>query len=195
MTIVWALLTRVVNLKSSTIVIASTTSRKNSVHSRVLIVWCRFSFLFIEWYFKICNFLILLLFTLWNKDLQLERLCRFALEWGIKYFVKSIETILTLIHRHSSHFKESFLIKFFFNLACLSRSPDNGNSDCINTELLCKHKVLLKGLKSKVINVSFNFLKCLLIRPQSARAGHCILLSQLIVWKYDTLEDVAMDEM
>ena len=181
MAILAALLARVLHFQSSTIVIASTTSRQNSIHSRVLIVWCRFSFLIIKWYLQICNLLILWLLTLRNKDLQLERLCRFTLERGIKYLVQSIEAILTLIHGHPSHFKESFLIPLLFNLTCLSGSSDNSNSDCINAELLLKHKVLLQRLQSKVVDIPFHFLECLLIRSQSARASHCILLSQLIV--------------
>ena len=154
-----------------------------------------FAFLILKRQFKESDFLILLLFTLWDKDLELHWLGRFALERGIKYLVESIEAFLTLTHWYSGYARKGLFIPFLFNLACLSRSSDNSHGDCVNTELLCQHKVLLERLKGKVVNVPCYLLDCLLVRSQSAWTCHCILLNELIIWKYDALEEVALDKV
>ena len=195
MAILWDLLARIIHFESSTVVIAGTAGRKHTIQGGMLIAWVVLAFVVLKRDLEKREFLCLWLFALRQKYLELQRLGRLALKWGIKHLVESVEALLTLGHWNPCYWVQCLLVPLCLYFARLSCSSHNCHSYRIDAELFGQHEVLLQRLKGKVIDVPLDFLQSLLVRLLVALTWHWILLSELVIRKYDTLEQVAVDEV
>ena len=91
------------------------------------------------------------------------------------------------------------IVPVCFNLARFPSTPNDCNSDLVNFELLVQHELLLEGLKSKVVDVSLDFLNCFfawnLRLPKSIGSVGDVRLDKGVIRENNALIDVVEDEV